>query len=187
MNHENFNNPFLVLPNDAEIYTRHDSDHDINVLSADYVIEYPGKDQSPPALKSMLLDQSPKGDLILPDNYITLGQALNDSAGQVKSISGSNGSGQLFSELAHGLSNVAQEGIIPKNIGYLNVLFSREEHGAKLLPPVEFIAFDSQDKDQARQHVLDSMWQSLEAGAATRDQLQLITETFGNFVTEFDW
>lgn len=180
--------PFLVLPEGVSVSTFHDEGADRTVIQYDEPQSYPDFDNSSSALRSMLLKKSDVGDdsYVMPRNYITLGQALNDAAGGVGVERGEEASRLLLGELGKGLGSLVREGFVPRDLNYLNVVFSRYDSGAKLMPPLELIDFDPHEKSDAREYVISSLLASLQEGATGPEQERLLSKTYGDFVKGFD-
>ena len=180
--------PFLNFSTEELVPVTYDQDQERSVIRLDGVsIYYPEATGKESRLSKMLLDRDEKGRLLLPKNYITLGQALNDAAGSMNRNKGLGNARMLLEELGTGLREIAEvEHKVPDAISYLNVIYSREEEGAKLLPPVNFVDFDAPFLEQAKSHVSEMLWQSLEAGAANVNQQTFIVDAFGGFVKEFN-
>lgn len=182
--HERVAYPFLILPTKNDVQLVHDAEHERNLLILGAEEPYPSRVGAGPALLALMLESVPerKGQLFLPANYVTLGQALNDAAGHV-SERGQVTARMLFEELGSGLAQLIRgEGKVPKDLSYLNVIYSREENGAKLLPPIEIIEVDDKHIDQAVGHITGTLWESLQEGASNKEQNRLLLDSFGGFV-----
>lgn len=194
MNHLNKH----LIPAESTAFLNFQDDDGIQIASCpegiklvlDESVPYP--DNKPhQELSRLLLPQAVEDEgrvLVLPPNFVTMTNALNDAIGDNTSRKSKDIMTDLFSEVARGLAQVAmRDGIVPVSVGYKNIIFSREAAGAKLLPPIEFVEFSPINKDQAQLHVVGSFRDSLKNGAANTTQRRHSMAVFKGFTNNFSW
>lgn len=124
--------------------------------------------------------------LILPDNYVTMSQALNDSIGNQSTDASQALAHDLFAELGAELAQVAQtDGLVPQHLSHRQVIFLRDSAGVKLTPPIKMIGFES--ADEARERGLQQLWYSCIRTAVTQVQMDELTAAFKGFEELFTW
>lgn len=178
----------FLVPLSSEVAGHYDYDYatKLGLLHLEPGFEYPTTPISP-AVDAMLLERHDQQTLIVPDNFITLGQALNDASGSGGDhIGGAQKGRDILEKLAVTLAEAANEGFVPRELTYEKVLYSREDEAFKLLPPLDMQAFEiKRFKSVAKRHVESSLWQSLQQGAETDVQREFIVSAFGGFVERF--
>lgn len=136
----------------------------------------------------LILSHQNANTLILPDNFITLGQLLNDACGSGDHENGEEVGNHALQEVAKSLARAAFTGYVPKALSYENIVFGRDDMDVKLLPPIEFQEFDPiRFKSSAKNHMRKSLWESLINGAETDRQRRFIAGSFAGFINKFDW
>lgn len=143
-------------------------------------------------ISAMLLNcirtDSGERHLELPENYVTLSQALNDAIGDNTSDRAKAVAHGLMREVGSGLARVAlYDGLAPYNISYKNIIFSREERGAQILPPVTFCKFETSDKARVKERVIEDFRASLQRNVANTTQRGNVPGVFASFKESFDW
>lgn len=183
--------PYLTLSQNTGIGFKRENAKNLLLLERD--VKYPDPDQGE-ELSKMLLpgEKGTRGGrhLELPDNYVTMAQALNDTIGDNTSAESRQQMRGLFAELGRSLGRVASRDLlVPVEFSYKNVIFSREEIGPKLLPPVEFISYEPSHINavQAKKHVVESLYDSLQKGAANSTQRRNVVDVYAGFIKDFDW
>lgn len=160
-----------------------------NYLVLDDYVDYPTPERGR-ALNELLLEED-EGEhrlLVLPDNFATMPQVLNDAIGDNTSDRAKELTIELFRELGMSLAEVAaNDRMAPESLSYRNIILSREDPGPKLLPPISFIEFSKYDDDQVKVHVIESLRKSLYRGAANSTQKRNVTAVFSGFIKGFDW
>jgi len=170
-----------------------DSETGYQYLQIDESVVYPNADDTF-TLQDVLLERSPdfsNGDgnktyLLLPDNYATMAQALNDAIGQSATNTSREVVYDLFGELGSVLGRVAQhDQLVPQSLDYRRVLFLRDVIGVKLLPPLAMERF--MDKEVAQRKVIASLWRTCVQGASNAPQKNQLPQAFRGFVIGFTW
>lgn len=183
--------PYLTLSQDAGISFKYEDGKNLILLERD--VAYPEREEGKELSKLLLPGEKGRYGgqyLELPENYVTMAQALNDAIGDNASDRSKEMMRGLFMELGESLGRVARgDRQVPREFSYKNVIFSRDEIGPKLLPPVEFISFDPNQGNSAvaQQHVIDSLYASLQKGAANSTQQRNVADVFGGFIKAFGW
>jgi len=183
--------PFLSFENTngISVYTKEAR----NYLVLDSDVEYPeySKDSE---INSMLLPYKHiqrERHLELPKNFVTLPQVLNDAIGDNTSTRSLEIAKNAFASLGRNLGRIAIiEHSVPTGLSYKNVIFSRNEASGspKLLPPINFLKFDeTNDREQARVHVINGLRRSVMDGASNTTQQRNILTAFGGFLKNYDW
>lgn len=148
--------------------------------SVDY--PQPGLDTN---LDGLLLPQRGEGNgrrLELPVNYVTMAQAMNDAIGSSVSPESIELMRKLFVELGSSVRGLIDTGhLMPEGISYKNIIFSRDEEGPKLLPPIKFIPVESAGIETARHDVVKTLGASCMAGAANATQANNLQAVFSGF------
>jgi len=144
-------------------------------------ISYP--DDSSGLLQEVLLRKNVSGDTqkreyMLPDNYATFGQALNDAIGIRGNKNTLEIGYELFYELGETISRIAEtDGVVPKSLSYNDVIFLTDTMGLKLLPPLEVTHAETEIKNQ----LADSLYRSCTDAVATKTQQRQLDDIFVGF------
>ncbi len=179
--------PFLNLEQAHHFAIERDEQRGCNAIILNDGHHYPLPTQHSESFKDLLLERE-DNRVFLPKNYVTLGQALNDASGRNPEGRSLQITELLMSELAHGLGRVAkEEHMLPKSLSYLNVVYSREAEGARVMPPIVFVDFEPAAKELAKQRVIGTFAESLENGSANSAQTKLAAFALSTFTKSFDW
>jgi len=160
------------------------------VLKINDTVSYPKREEYPqgPLLDLLLEEPDVYGlddgrrKFILPNNYITFAQVFNDalsgwteSTSEQKEIARKN-----LNTIGLKIGRVIDLGLLaPKNLGYKNILLSKESEEVKLLPPIEFQPV--RDKEVAKTEVVDDFLTSCLEGATPGSQLRQFIEVSKSF------
>lgn len=126
--------------------------------------------------------------LELPENFATMGNALNDAISHDPSDRGIQKTRELFERVGTSLAQVAlKDSVVPPYVSYKNFIFSRENGEPKLLPPIEFVKFQKDHKETAQSQVINALRKSLEEGAINTEQKRLSLNTLAGFIQKFEW
>lgn len=179
-------NPFLNLEQAHRFKIEHDTERGCNAVVLPDENLYPDAATAPESLKEMLLERD-DNKVFLPKNYVTLGQALNDASGRSFEDYSKGTTKLLMSELGTNLGRVAREAsLVPEKLSYLNIVYSREHEGAKLLPPIGFVNVSGETSQAIKSKVFDNLADSLHIGAANRKQRQLAAVALEAFGKSFE-
>jgi len=181
---------FLSFENAQGIYVDSDRRSNRSYVMIDQDVEYP--QPSNKQLDRLLLPHKEDSvgirHLLLPENFITMPQILNDAIGDNKSDRSIEVARTAFAKVGRGLARVAMlDHEIPEDLSYKNIVFSRNGYGFRLLPPIKFVPFQIQFSEQAKSHVVKSLSGSLEEGASNTTQVGNVYAAFGPFIKNYDW
>lgn len=124
--------------------------------------------------------------LMLPDNYVTMAQALNDAIGNRSTEASLTLAHDLFAELGAELAQIAQtDRLAPQHLGHKQVIFLRDSAGVKLVPPLRMVDFE--DAEVARERSLTQLWQSCARSVVTQVQMNELMIAFKGFEELFRW
>lgn len=154
-------------------------------------IEYPdsGEIESADVILPTRTTEQGRSLLLLPEDFVTMAQALNDTIGDYSSNSLFMARG-LFEKLGDELSIIVNfDGVVPENIHYRQIVMAKEEQGlgVKILPPLKF-----QPKSDAVHSEMDAktlitqqLFQSCYYGAANKAQKDALPIAFRGFIDAF--
>lgn len=181
--------PFLSFADERGIYITTTPENISLTLDQDVSYPSPRLDSE---LNRLLLfgmvGYSGERRLLLPENFVTLPQVLNDAIGDNKSDRSMEIARRTFAEIGSSLGRVARiDRQVPRDISYKNIILSREAPGVKLLPPIEFVTFNTRESDTAKNHTVAKFRESVLKGASNTTQQRNILEVLGGFIKAYDW
>lgn len=146
-------------------------EHVIAKNQAEYLLispDVPYPLNPPDPLSALLLPEVAKNEdhrvLELPEDYISLGNALNEALSQA-SERGQQFLEQVFSTMGHMLRRSILSGQgTPESLSYEQVLLDRESFGVKLLPPIVVVS-ERNVLSTAVQNMIGGFKESIQQGA----------------------
>lgn len=193
---ETQHSPFLPLPDYKGISLAWDIEARQNVFILDEKVKYPIREpEQHRQLDSLLLPDvidigTGQRTLLIPDNYVTMGQALNDLSNAPANVDARQLGAELFREVGESLARVAAEdGLVPTQLSYLNLIFSREREEATpyLLPHIEFSEIAARDGAELQRVVASLLDSSCRQGADNAAQQELIPGWIEGFREAYRW
>ncbi len=169
------------------------------VTQQEYIRYHQGVDYptpSSPEARDILLKTVSSDDthtyLELPNNYVTMAQALNDAIGDSPTPQSQDAARELFEELGLALAQVAQtRGLVPEHLDYRQVIFIRGEPGVRLLPPLALTDMTADSEVYAspdyRMLIAMQLLTTCMNGASNTSQRGALPAAFKGFVESFRW
>lgn len=188
--------PFLPLPDYKGIGLAWDIEARKNILILESFVKYPARDpERHRQLDELLLkeaaDSTPEQrKLVIPDNFVTMGQALNDLANAPANVDAQTIGNELFKEVGESLAEVAKtDGLVPTQISYQNFIFSRERNEATpyLLPHIEFSEIAERESVDLQRAVVGLLDSSCHQGADNASQQELVPGWVEAFKEAYRW
>lgn len=145
-------------------------------------------------LNKMLLkrDNANSELLVLPENFRTMAEALNDTIGNSPTRHSLKLAGKLFEKLGTDLSEVAKsDGVLPTKLSYKSIIveIGEDESSIRFLPPLTLHKIDFDDENEVldlRDILMNQLYHSCYIGASNKSQQQWLPSVFKSFVDNFD-
>jgi len=142
----------------------------------------------------LILDQVSTSDdsnvLMLPDNFVTMAQTLNDTIGNSPSNTTVELSKRLFKRLGYQLSQMSvHDGVLPENIHYRQIIVVKDSKndGLRLLPPLYLQPSSDHIYSEldTRTMLTHQLFNSCYHGASNKSQKDALPRIFKGFVDAF--
>lgn len=154
--------------------------------------KYPFADEGS-VLEDLILRRSPEDEdkLLLPEQYRTMGQVLNDTIGNVPTRHSLDLATKIFETLGSKLSLLAEyDGILPENISYKQIIIGLGSDGfnIKLLPPLTLQKAEDDEIYSLKNISMmlsTQLYSSCYNGASNRSQQEWLPTIFKRFVENF--